>query len=33
MNAEEELEIYKEFKNNPGNLLNDQMSFKSNDLC
>lgn len=32
MNAIEELEIYKEFRHNPYKLLNDQLSFQSNDL-
>ena len=32
MNAAEEFEIYKAFKTNQSNVLNDQLGFKSHDL-
>lgn len=31
MNLVEVFEVYKEFKSNPGNLLNDQLSFQPDD--
>ena len=32
MNAAEEFEIYRAFKCNPSNMLNDQLNFKSHQL-